>query len=994
MIGQTISHFKILEKLGEGGMGVVYKAEDTKLKRTVALKFLPAGLTGDRDTNERLIIEARAAAALNHCNIVTVYEINEHEDGVYIAMEFVQGENVKEKTGSGPLEIDEVLRLARQMAGGLREAHEKGVIHRDIKSANIMIAEKNHVKIMDFGLARLKNHTGVTKEGARLGTAAYMSPEQAQGMDVDHRSDIWSLGVVLYEMVTGETPFKGDYEQAVIYSILNEEPEPVSSLRADVPVELERIINKTLAKNPEERYQTADHLLEDVEKLKEDSEPEVTLSKIKTSPGITTRASRKSIITAAVILAAAVLIAAFLFIFKGKPGPEAPVFEPGGQPSLAVVYFENNSGDANLDNWRCGFSELLTIDLSQSKYIRVLRSDEIYGIFKRLNLLETRRYSVGDLKKVARNGGVNHILKGSYIKAGDNFKITAVLIDTNTGETISSLSVKAEGEKEIFAKVDELTKKIKSQLNISSSQIADDADEDIGRITTFSSLALKLYIEGRKYHHSAEYDKSIKMMEKALSIDPQFAMACRSIAHSYGNQGLVSKRREYLRRAMECRGRLSDKERYIISGDFYVDSEGVLDKAIAAYEKVLELYPGDNFANEKLGTVYCRLGEWEKAIGYFEECRKNKSQSVYAYINFTQAYRAKKLYDRAEEVIKEYLDNYGNNLLAQNDLYNTYVAQRKFDLAWTQIDKMFSIDPTHYFIPWAKGDIYYFKDEFKEAQKEYIKLRDHGGLRAEHLGLVMLAQLNLMQGKIKTSRELVLQHIHVSKQIADTYLQAFSQRTYAYLLFKSGNFKQALEQFNRVWNLAGQVKNAVFSSRFKKDALLGKGLTYLELDAPEQALQAAKKIKVLTEKALDKRNIASYYYLMGKIELKQKKFDQAAGNLVKAIGIMGERDYEFISSDAPVMVIDHLAAAYLTNGFLEKARESYEHILSMTFPRIEHGDIYAKSYYHLGNIYRQKGMREEAIKNYKTFIHLWQECDPQFRPLLEDAQKQVVLAGK
>jgi serine/threonine protein kinase/Tfp pilus assembly protein PilF len=1015
MIGQTISHYKILEKLGEGGMGVVYKAQDTKLERLVALKFLPSGLTGNSEAKERFFVEARAAAALNHANIITVHEIGQHEDRansepghrvsepghrvsqpghrVYIAMEYVRGENLKEKIASGPLPTEDALRITKQLAKGLQEAHEQGVIHRDIKSANIMIDEKGRVKIMDFGLARLKGRSDLTKAGSTLGTANYMSPEQTQGADVDHRTDIWSLGVVLYEIVTGQTPFKGEYEQAVIYSILNEEPEPLSSLRAGIPPELERIINKMLAKSPAERYQTASHLLEDVKALKEDSAPEVTPSRIKTSPEINIKASRKSIIAAAVFLATVVLLAAFLFIFKGKPESSAPFIEPGGKPSLAVVYFENNSGNANLDNWRSAFSELLTTDLSQSKYIRVLRSDEVYGIFKKLNLLEARRYSADDLKNVARDGGVNHILKGSYIKAGEHFKITAMLIDANTGKTISSLSVKAEGEKEIFAKVDQLTKEIKSQLNISSSQIADDMDEEIGRITTSSSEALKYYIEGRAYFNSGEYDKSIKVMEKAVAIDPQFAMAYRSMAFAYGNQGFESKGGEYIRRALEYRHRSSAKERYIISGDYYWGGEGDAEKAIATFEKILELYPGDFFGHAKLGEVYTELGEWEKVIGHYEECRKNGNRAVNSYNGLAEAYNAKKLYHRAEEVLKEYLDNYGGNLLVHRELYFTYAIQRKFDLARAETEKIFSIDPTYIYIPLNKGDIYYFKDRLKEARKEYIKLRDLGGFDAKFYGWLRLAQLNLVQGKIKKSREFVLKQIDASKKLG-LFWHTLSFRVYAYSLFKAGDFKQSAEQFNRVWGAALQERNAMGSRYYKKFALLGKGLIYLELDAPEQALQAAKKLKALAEKGLDKRNIAAYYSLLGMIELKQKKFDPAAGNLVKAIRIMSNNPQDAFYSDFSVMVVDRLAAAYLSNGHLEKARESYEQILSMTYNRMDHGDIYAKSYYRLGKIYRQKGMKEKALKNYKKFIQLWQECDPQFRPLLEDAQKQVVLMEK
>jgi serine/threonine protein kinase/tetratricopeptide (TPR) repeat protein len=268
MIGQSISHYKILEKLGEGGMGVVYKAEDTKLKRTVALKFLPAELTRDAVAKERFFVEARAAAALNHANIITVYETDEYNDRVYISMEYVPGENLKEKINSGPLKIDEALKIARKVAKGLQEAHEKSIIHRDIKSANIMTNDKGQVKIMDFGLARLIGQTGVTKTGITLGTADYMSPEQAQGAEVDHRTDIWALGIVLYEMVTGRLPFRGDYWHAVLYSIMHEDPEPVTALCTGVPVELERIINKALSKDPSERYQHAEDMQVELKALK------------------------------------------------------------------------------------------------------------------------------------------------------------------------------------------------------------------------------------------------------------------------------------------------------------------------------------------------------------------------------------------------------------------------------------------------------------------------------------------------------------------------------------------------------------------------------------------------------------------------------------------------------------------------------------------------------------------------------------------------------
>ena len=274
MIGKTVLHYRIIDELGRGGMGVVYKAEDTRLKRTVALKFLTPQALGSEEEKTRLVHEAQAAAALSHANICTVYEIDEAEgsdkSGMYtfIAMEYVEGRNIREKIESGPLKLDEILDIAIQVAEGLNEAHEKGIFHRDIKSTNIMVTDKGRVKIMDFGLAKLSGKTKLTKTGMTMGTAAYMSPEQARGERVDHRTDIWSFGIMLYEMITGQLPFKGEYEQAMVYSIMNEEPEPVTGLRTGVPMELERVVNKALAKIPDERYQHADELIVDLKQFK------------------------------------------------------------------------------------------------------------------------------------------------------------------------------------------------------------------------------------------------------------------------------------------------------------------------------------------------------------------------------------------------------------------------------------------------------------------------------------------------------------------------------------------------------------------------------------------------------------------------------------------------------------------------------------------------------------------------------------------------------
>ena len=500
MIGKTISHYKILEELGRGGMGVVYKAEDTKLKRTVALKFLPPELTRDPEAKRRFIYEAQAAAALSHPNICTVHEIDEYEGTSFIAMEYIEGQSLKEKVESGPLKVEQAVDIAIEVAEGLQEAHGKGIVHRDIKSANIMVTTKGQAKIMDFGLAKLAGRTHLTQSGTTIGTPAYMSPEQTRGEVVDQRTDIWSLGVVMYEMVTGQLPFKGEYEQAVIYSILNEEPQPPTALRSDLPEELEHIIVKALAKDPDKRYRKVEELLQTLRNLN-------LKKKVK---------------------------------FQNS-AEETEMEEP--TPSIAVLPFTNISADPEQEYFCDGMAEEIINALTQIDGLRVVARTSAFA-FKGKNV---------DIREIGRVLNVSTILEGSVRKAGNRVRITAQLINVADGYHLWSEKYDRNLE-DIFAVQDEISLKITQELK---GQLFGEEKDKLVRKPVEDLEAYQLLLKGRYFANRMtrkDIETAIKYYQKALDRLPDFADAYAAISAAHTVQSMLGytsgkKSWEYARQA-------------------------------------------------------------------------------------------------------------------------------------------------------------------------------------------------------------------------------------------------------------------------------------------------------------------------------------------------------------------------------------------------------------------------------------------------------------
>ncbi|MFQ6115974.1 MAG: protein kinase, partial [bacterium] len=532
MIGKTISHYKILEKLGEGGMGVVYKAEDTKLERFVALKFLPAHLSQDAENKKRFIHEAKAASALDHPNICTIYEIDETEDGqTFIVMACYEGETLQKKVARGQLSVDSVIDIAVQTAQGLAKAHAQGIVHRDIKPANIIVTNDGVVKIVDFGLAKLRGRTVLTKEGTTLGTVSYMSPEQTQGAEVDRRTDIWALGAVIYEMVTGQQPFRGEYEQAVMYSIMNEDVAPLTALRTGIPMELERIVNKALAKSPDDRYQHLDELCVDLKSISKGLESGRMKPK-PTRPGPARK--ERSYLYGGIAVLILLLIAGGIYLRqrvsqKGAVPVEATetVSASRWQNSIAVLPFANISADPEQEYFSDGMTEQIITNLSQLQALKVIARTSVMK-FKNT---EKTIPEIGNELKVA------YVLEGSVRKFGNRIRVTAQLINTKDGFHLWANDYDRE-LKDVFAVQDYVSVAITSAL---LEKLSAKESEKIKTKTSSNSEAYNYFLKGSYFHQRfthggfklKDYHTAEVMLKKAIEHDPNYARSYAELANLY-----------------------------------------------------------------------------------------------------------------------------------------------------------------------------------------------------------------------------------------------------------------------------------------------------------------------------------------------------------------------------------------------------------------------------------------------------------------------------
>jgi serine/threonine protein kinase/Tfp pilus assembly protein PilF len=989
MIGKTISHYKIIEKLGSGGMGVVYKAEDLKLKRFVALKFLPPELTRDPDAKARFLHEAQAASALQHSNICTIHEIDETgDDRIYICMDYYHGETLREKIDRGPLETDDVVDIGLQMARGLAAAQEAQEVHRDIKPANVMITDKGEVKLVDFGLAKLARQTRLTTEGTTLGTVAYMSPEQSQGEDTDQRTDIWSLGVVLYEMISGKAPFKGDYDQATVYSILNEAPQALTALRTGVPLELERIINKALNKDPDERYQHVDDLLVDLKGLRKTSDstsglqtPSVPPVKTRKKPG------KKYIIPFVTII---FIIIAYIFL---KPFIDEEIAIADPKP-IVVISFKNQTGEAKYDYLQEAIPNLLITNLEQSKYIRVITWERIQDLLKQMGRSNVNIIDREIGFEICRMEGIEAIVLGSFIKAGDVFATDVKILDVHSKLLLNSASARGEGVSSILQnQIDELSREISRGINIAETRIKK-TKLKISDVTTKSMESYHNFIRGRDAYEKLYYEDAEEFLTKAIHLDSTFALAHLYLARTNSALRQYEARDASIERAKIFAKDVGEKDRMYINTSYAGYIEKNPEKRLNILEKMAERFPREKYVFMDLGWYYRGRKEYTTAISEFNRALELDPNYAEIYNGLAYLYGDMKQFDKADECLRSYSNLVPGDANPYDSMAEFYLRTGRIEKAIDKYKEALEVKPD-FGSEKLLGWLYATKEDYLAAitwEEKYVLNTQTASRRI--LGNLYLGLFLYHAG----NPQMALRKIDDVKNTATNFNLRWGVAFYhyfrAWFAMDLGNPEQAKKSFKLYYNYRVEQRPQYLPNH-KADFAFRLGLVYLlqmKTDSARIKLQEMKTLFPDLTPIAKERHLWCQYFLNTNLLISEDSLKKAVQ--LKNMKITLDRPFSFnlnyLEYNFP-LTQDFLAQAYVKKGLTGPAIKEYEYLLETDPFKREHRIINPRYHYKLAKLYQQIGEAEKAIEQYSRFLEIWQNADQDLSEYIDSKRQLAVL---
>ena len=959
--------YVIVEEIGRGGMGRVYKAHDQELNIDIALKMIKPEHSGDRGFIQQFKQEALLGRSVSHENVVRLYDLGEVNGIKFISMEYIKGQTLADLIrASGRLSEETAADILRQVCQGLAVAHRHGIIHQDLKPQNILIDRKGLVRITDFGLARSLEVTEGRASQGLAGTPAYISPEQARGEKADVRSDIYSLGVVLYEMVTGRRPFEANDIQGFLDKHLKEKPVSPQRHQPKLSEAVGRLILRCLEKEPENRFQNTAEILAALQ-----VRPAQGASGLK---HLTQNPAAR--IIAAALAVSLLLAALYLIFFPPRPLPVTK----GEKVSLAVMYFENNTGDPAKDYLRKTLAIQVIEKLYSSRYIRILTGDQLFDVLSKTKLLHKETYSTEDLKSVASRTGVDYILLGNFSRLGQNLRISYLLQQVKPWE--NKVSEQVEGKEEALNDlVDSLARSAIKGLKLSRQQIEADRDRQLKHITSKSNEALREYTMGIELYNEGKYNDSIDSYRRSVQIDPEFALAYWRMALCQNQLNHPKEVRQNLEKALALADRISPREQYLIRG-LYAWLFGPSPRQAEGYFlRLLQDYPEDEEGNIFLGSLYRNLEEWDLAEERFEQAWKYNKDNGIILINLLTISQSKGQYGETEELLLTNRDVLPDEYFYQYAAKNK-ICRARYDEALAILSEGLTKLPDSLRLWQHKAYVHQLKGEFRAAEDIYEKLRfdedpDINALER----LYRLAKICVARGHFREAESRI--RAGFSGLARGSYrTQTIPLRILlADLSFRRKDFQESLRNYEQATLQASQAGDL----DGQKAALIGQTLALLQLGKMKEAGQAAEELDRLIRETGSRKQERFHYLVLGKMAQAQGDLDRAVNCYQTVLTLLSAQNTPV---DEHAYCLESLASAFHQKADWLNAARVYGEVINLSWGRLQWGDLYALSYYGLAKVSEKQGLPKKAGEYYRKFLDIWPTADPDV-PEVQEAKSKV-----